>query len=323
MKKLTELINEELILSDLNYAMDNNLNEGFFGALKKFFGTSGKAMIAGLKGFSDEFANAYLATDVAAVKSKDQEIIKSTEEESKVMTDQQKHLEYLKKQVKSTMGNVDKMKDTATVFWYGQGQKLKELSTELKDEEGIKLSKKFMGKIDEKDNKAKENLNNLMKKTKDQAAQAAAGKVEDENENGGEAKNAEEAEEHPEQPVKAKIEKKAIEDTIKDNKDFIAPLAQAAQIDGNELRKYVQGIIDSSFKTYDENKRLVWNNEVIEEIATQEDGMDRLINGMSAMLCGMFILKNEKAIDAVNELEAFKPAGVAGKIKKLADNLKV
>lgn len=121
-------------------------------------------------------------------------------------------------------------------------------------------------------------------------------------------------------------EKTGVQQTIKDEANFISPLAKRAGIDGQALSNYVTGIINKAFKEPIQDEKtgeavLKWKNGAVQSIAQNDGGEARLVDGISAIISGLLILKSQNAIDAVLNIEELDPKGVSGKLNKLQKEL--
>lgn len=121
-------------------------------------------------------------------------------------------------------------------------------------------------------------------------------------------------------------EKTGVQQTIKDEANFISPLAKRAGIDGQALSNYVTGIINKAFKEPVQDEKtgeavLKWKNGAVQSIAQNDGGETRLVDGISAIISGLLILKSQNAIDAVLNIEELDPKGVSGKLNKLQKEL--
>ena len=120
--------------------------------------------------------------------------------------------------------------------------------------------------------------------------------------------------------------KTGVQQEIKDDTDFLKPLVKTAGIDGEALSNYVTGIIKDAFKEEVKDpdtgvSNYEWKKGAVAAIAASKDGEKRIVNGISAMVCGALILKSENIIDAVYNIKALDPKGVAKKLEKLKNQM--
>lgn len=271
MKHLSDYILETKSLSVVPILEDNEGNiilEGFWKKLGTWLGFNTEKVKQTMKDWDKELRAAYLAGQIAAAKSKDNETKEAIKKQDAAAEKSSKDLlTQTKFEVQRLMKNWDNMNDVSYPF--AQYKQLYLLSQQEKDDEGKTLAEKFKKLIDDK-------FPDGGKKYDQTVAQINKSGVSDvENEGKGEKPK----EQNPEE---------ATTDTIKDNADVLAPIVKTlgGKVDGNKLKNTVTKLLAKTQKTAP--MKLKQNN----------------ILGMSVMICGALMMSSDKGLKAVcNELE--------------------
>ena len=271
MKHLSDYILETKSLSVVPILEDNEGNiilEGFWKKLGKLFGFGTEKVKQTMKDWSEELRAAYLAGQIAAAKSKDNETKEAIKKQDAAAEKSSKDLlTQTKFEVQRLMKNWDNMNDAGYPF--AQYKQLYLLSHKENDDEGKTLSEKFKKLIDDK-------FPDGGKKYEQTVEQINKSGVSDVgNENNGE------------KPKEPNPEEATIE-TIKDNADVLTPIVKTlgGKVDGNKLKDTVTKLLAKTQKTAP--MKLKQNN----------------ILGMSVMICGALMMSSDKGLKAVcNELE--------------------
>lgn len=250
MKTLQNYIYEESLDNDIL------ITEGFWKKLGSLFGFSTKKLSNSMKGWKDDIKTGFATGQYLAVKSKDSKIKKAAEEQAKAAEESQEKL------LQATKDNVELLAKTIKNqkfphYALQQYRQLRDLSKELKDEEGQKLAESFKKTID---NQWPDDLNKLEKeveKEKGKVAKVVLNKDDNKDEK-GEEKGEEGSKEEKEVKKQAETE---TTNTIKENIDLFKQLAKAANINGEGLRDYVSKYIltrnaDGKLKTKEEIEKI-------------------------------------------------------------------
>jgi hypothetical protein len=333
MKRLNIYILEELMI--LENSNGEIITEGFWKKLGSIFGFSTEKVAKTMQKWSDDLKKGFTTGQYIAAKSKDKEVKKAAEEQAQAA---EKGSKELLKKVKFEVQRLMKVWDhiESPDHALSQWNQLKNLSEQENDNEGKQLAEKFKGIIDKKfpdggkqyekisqkiekagvDDGPKDEKSNNKENTNDSEGQPKIDPKKDSS-NIGTTDDNKPAEVTPEQ------QDNAIKDTIKDDTDFYSPLAKAAGIDGNTLKDGVSKFINKAWKeaVKDENGNAVlkWKNGSIEGQKNMQDNLeDNIVKGLSAILCGIMIIKNKSLMQGVYDV--IDPEG-RGKeeIKKLLE----
>ena len=267
MKHFSDYILERRSLKNVPILEDANGNiitEGFWGKLGKIFGFGAEKVKQTMKSWNKELRDAYLAGQIAAAKSKDNETKEAIKKQDAAAEKSSKDLlTQTKFEVQRLMKVWDNIKSVNYLF--AQYKQLSLLSEQENDDEGKKLSKKFKKLIDGKfpDGGKK------YKQTVEQIEKSGINKVE-----GEEADGKEEEKKNPEE---------ATAETINDNADVLTPIVKTlgGKVDGNKLKDIVTNLLAKTQKT--SPMKLKQNN----------------ILGMSVMICGALMMSSDKGLEAI------------------------
>ena len=332
MKHLNEYILEQ------SYNIDELILEGkFWKAVGKILGFNTEKLGQTMKKWSDDLKIGFTTGQYIAAKSKNKEIKKSAEEQAQAAEKGPKELlKQVKLDVQKLMKRMDNIDTSDINYVMQQWDQLKNLSEQENDNEGKELAENFKNIIDKKfpdGGKKYENIKNKVKKSP--ASEGPQGEKsnnkEETNNSEGQPKidpkkdssNIGTTDDNKPAEVTPEQQDNAIKDTIKDDTDFYSPLAKAAGIDGNTLKDAVSKFINKAWKeaVKDENGNAVlkWKNGSIEGQKNMQDNLeDNIVKGLSAILCGIMIIKNKSLMQGVYDV--IDPEG-RGKeeIKKLLE----
>lgn len=344
MKTLTDYVNDRYLIEGLD-SEDAQvfLQEGILGGLGKLMGWGANKVRNAASSFSDGFNKAFNTGVVAANKSKDEEAKKDAKEladELKDKTDDKGALEVLKTRAETLLKTISKF--SSPMWPISVKRQLKNLSTELNDEEGLELAEKLQKAIDKKWKEDEvDKSEETIKKTEEKVEKATEkaikngegkekeGKDGEGKEEGkdGESKDGDKKEDKgaSKEEKKAKKEvKNAVTDEIKDNSDLLGPLAKAAKIDGNELRNFVSNkmtyqLISKSTKKDGSAAKKAMKLSNVEEYTAGDDFKNDVL-GMCVVVCGALISGNPekfmKICEVLNISEASTADGLRKKIKQ-------
>lgn len=208
MKHLSDYILETKSLSVVPIFEDNEGNiilEGFWKKLGKMFGFGTEKVKQTMKDWDSELRAAYLAGQIAAAKSKDNETKEAIKKQDAAAEKSSKDLlTQTKFEVQRLMKNWDNMNDAGYPF--AQYKQLYLLSHKENDDEGKTLSEKFKKLIDDKFPDGGKKYD----QTVDKINKSGVGNVEKGN---------------SEKPKEQNPEEATI-DTIKDNADVLTPIVK-------------------------------------------------------------------------------------------------
>ncbi len=279
MKSLANyIIQESLVFENTNGEI---ITEGFWKKLGSMFGYNTKKVAKTMSNWSDDLKKGFTVGQYIAAKSKNKDVKKAAEEEAKAAEEGDKQLlSYYKEKVSYFLKMIDEADKGMLYVYNNKYSQLAELSKKYNDSEGEELAKKFKKAIDEKwpdGGKEYEKVDQKIEK-----AGVDDGPNSEENSEKDNTKS----------EVSKEVTKEAT-DTIKDNKDLLAPLAKEANVDGKVLRNFVSAKLR---KTLDEKISKKGTREAVQK-ALGED----VILGTCIMVLGALITKDEAKIKAISE----------------------
>ena len=332
MKRLNEYILEQ------SFDIDQIILEGkFWDKVKKILGFDKKKVAKTMNNWGDDLKTNFTTGQYIAAKSKDKEIKKAGEEMAKAAENGNEELyKEIFNKVEYFVKKVNAAADQMLLPFMNHYQLLRDLSNDLNKDDGKQLAEKFKKLIDEKwPDGGKDYDKEKNKVEKSPASEGPQGEESNNKENTNnsegqpkidpkkDSSNIGTTDDNKPAEVTPEQQDNAIKDTIKDDTDFYSPLAKAAGIDGNTLKDAVSKFINKAWKeaVKDENGNAVlkWKNGSIEGQKNMQDNLeDNIVKGLSAILCGIMIIKNKSLMQGVYDV--IDPEG-RGKeeIKKLLE----
>ena len=221
----------------------------------------------------------------------------------------------LKKEAKTAL--------TTCTKWIELAESLAAMAKEKKDEEGEKIAKDVIEKLKEhygeelfkKAAEASKKTEQKVKDTANEKNKEEGNKEEDNKEELPQAQKGEEAgvndEGKPVATTGTQVEKNTKE-AINDNADFLKPLLEKANIDAKVLQRAVNMFSKSIFKEETGNKNgkkvYSWTKEIQDDIDSSSlpnkasELNKKIVDGLSSVICGLFILEKESLINGVYRL---------------------
>ena len=268
MKHLSDYILDTKSLSVVPILEDNEGNiilEGFWKKLGAWLGFNTEKVKQTMKDWDKELRAAYLAGQIAAAKSKDNETKEAIKKQDAAAEKSSKDLlTQTKFEVQRLMKNWDNMNDVSYPF--AQYKQLYLLSQQEKDDEGKTLAEKFKKLIDDK-------FPDGGKKYDQTVAQINKSGVSDV-ENEGKGEKPKETTEVTDGDVRT---------AISNNKQLLEPLVKAigGKLTGEQLASAVEKLMKQN-PAYKSKSKAVETSNII---------------GMAAIICGAMIMTSTKCID--------------------------
>ena len=279
MKSLNQYIidiEESLVFENANGEI---ILEGFWKKLGSLFGYNTAKVAKTMANWSDDLKKGFTTGQYIAAKSKDENIRKAAKEEAQAA---EKGSKELLKTVKLEVHRLMKIIKDLSIPDYSLNQwdKLKNLSEQENDNEGIELAKKFKEIIDKKWPDGEKEYEKISSKI--EKAGVDDGPKSNENSENTDTGNTKVSKEVTNETT----------DTIKENTDLLTPLAKKANVDGKVLRNFVSAKLRKTLGKIGEKG----TREAVQKALTED-----VILGTCIMVLGALITNDEAKIKAISE----------------------
>lgn len=292
-------LSEFNIYEDL-FTEDNMLKEGIgLGKLGKkiasFFGgkSKDKKTSEEINKLDADDKKNVLSTQTAAIQSKDKgsiEVAKKLSEQIAGLKDKEPSniLGIYMAHGESILRNNDDINEPNVIISIRDS--IKKYGLDEKNKKAIEMVDELNELLDEKFPKKKKKAEQQV----EQIEQTIDGANDDTNNEGGESN---------EEPSDGENATEEVADVISDNKDILAPLAKAADIDGNQLKEFVAYKLSYNALKDSKSKK---DGSQLKRNQLAEGVTDDDILGMCIVICGAIISGNPKRFNRIVEILKFE-----------------